>query len=244
MNKYDGLLSDERVWIALDVSTVDEAKRLIDILIPLGIRNFKIGLELIIAGFAHEVMKYIKSVGAEFFLDGKFNDIPHTVGKAAKNAAALGAKMFNLHANCGARAIKAAVDNKGESLVLAVTLLTSLEGSDLVDLGFPMTTSTQFVVKTWASLAAINGADGIICSPQEISVVREVMPEGFILTPGVRPSWSQSDDQKRTMTPGGAIRAGATALVIGRPITNPPTAIGGIDVAVRLIEEEITLALV
>jgi orotidine-5'-phosphate decarboxylase len=182
------------------------------------------------------------------FYDGKFCDIPNTVAGAAKAVVARGVDIFNVHASCALASMKAVAENKGESKALAVTLLTSIGQANLIELGYPTSISTDVVVRAMATNAMKAGLDGIVCSPREIELVRRVMieenkPDGIILTPGVRPAWSQTGDQKRTMTPGEAIKAGATALVIGRPITNPPAEIGSPRDALKRVLDEIASAL-
>lgn len=176
------------------------------------------------------------------FLDGKFDDIPNTVGEAAAAASGLGVAMFNVHASAGVEAMMAAVQNKGASQVLAVTVLTSLEENNAhLIFGAP----SKAKVLQLARDAKIAGVDGIICSPQELELLGKQKELAGLLkvTPGVRPEWAAAGDQKRIMTPGDAIVAGATALVIGRPITKPPQEVGTPADAARRIADEITEAL-
>jgi len=149
-------------------------------------------------------------------------------------------KMFNVHASAGIEALMAAVDNKRDSLVLAVTVLTSIEENNAnLIFGGPI----KAKVLQFALDAKLAGCDGIICSPQELEFLSEQkeLKDLMKITPGVRPDWAVVGDQKRVLTPADAIRSGATALVIGRPITKPPKEIGGRVEAVKRILEEIAL---
>ena len=226
----------DRIIVALDVSDMDQMMALVEGLTP-HVGCFKIGLELLTAIGAPKIVESIHSFGGQVFYDGKFCDIPNTVGKAVKAVAALNVKMLNVHASAGIEAMMAAVANKGQSLVLAVTVLTSLEENNAhLIFGGP----SKAKVLQLARDAKIAGCDGIICSPQELELIGKQKELGSLLkvTPGVRPEWAAAGDQKRIMTPAEAIKAGATALVIGRPITNPPTEIGTpVNAAIKIAEE-------
>jgi orotidine-5'-phosphate decarboxylase len=231
----------DRIIVALDVDSLDKARSLVEELAPC-VGCFKVGLELITSAGAPQVVTFVHELGGLVFFDGKFDDIPNTVGNAAKSAASLGVKMFNVHASCGIEAMSAAVANKGDSLVLAVTVLTSLEENNAhLIFGGP----SKAKVLQFARDASIAGVDGIICSPQELELLGKQKELGDLLkvTPGVRPEWAAVGDQKRVMTPGEAVKAGATALVIGRPITKPPSEIGSPSEAAKLIAEEIASSL-
>jgi len=209
----------QRVVLALDVDTLDKALDLVRRLHPL-VGMFKVGLELLIAEGAPKVVKAIHEAGGKVFLDGKFDDIPNTVGQSSKQAAKLGVKIFNLHASAGMPAMLEAVKNKGRSKVYAVSVLTSIdEHNSNIVFGSP----TKAKVLQMAREAKLAGCDGLICSPQELEMLG-LCPELSSLkkmTPGIRPAFSQVNDQKRIMTPAEAIKAGAHLLVIGRPITKP-----------------------
>jgi len=226
----------DRIIVALDVSTLGEAEALVEALAP-HVGCFKVGLQLITAVGAPQVVEFLHKRGGKVFLDGKFNDIPNTVGEAAAAASKLGVAMFNVHASCGIEAMAAAVKNKGQSQVLAVTVLTSLEENNAhLIFGSP----SKAKVIQFARDAKLAGVDGIICSPQELELLGKQKELAGLrkVTPGVRPEWAAVGDQKRVMTPGEAIRAGADYLVIGRPITQPPAEIGGpIEAAKRITEE-------
>ncbi len=231
----------DRIIVALDVDSLDKAKTLVESLAP-HVGCFKVGLELLTAVGAPQVVEFVHSLGGQVFYDGKFNDIPNTVGGAAKAVARLNVKMFNVHASAGRESVEAAVANKGNSLVLGVTVLTSIDEEECISIfgDQPGPKVLQF-----AKVLAEVGADGIICSPQELELLGKQKELGSLLkvTPGVRPEWATVGDQKRIMTPAEAIKAGATALVIGRPITKSPAEIGTPADAVQKITEEISRAL-
>lgn len=231
----------EKIIVALDVPNLKEAGKLVSDLAPY-VGCFKVGLELLTAEGAPNVVDFVNSLGGEVFYDGKFADIPNTVGGAARAAAEMKVKMFNVHASAGIGAMMEAVANKGTSLVLAVTVLTSLEENNAyLVFGGP----SKAKVLQLARDAKLAGCDGIICSPQELEFLgKQKELDGLLrVTPGVRPVWASTDDQKRVMTPGEAIKAGADYLVIGRPITKPPAEIGSRVDAVKLIQEEIAEAM-
>jgi len=231
----------DRIIVALDVDSLEKAKPLVESLAPY-VGCFKGGLELLTAVGAPKVVKFVHTLGGKIFIDGKFDDIPNTVGGAARAAAGLNIKKLNVHASAGIEAMMAAVANKGQSLVLAVTVLTSLdENNTHLIFGSPR----KAKVLQLARDAKIAGCDGIICSPQELELFGKQKELDSLLkvTPGVRPLWAAANDQKAIMTPGEAIKAGATALVIGRPITKPPAEIGTPVDAVKKIIEEIAMAL-
>ncbi|HEY3314619.1 MAG TPA: orotidine-5'-phosphate decarboxylase, partial [Bacillota bacterium] len=174
------------------------------------------------------------------FLDLKFHDIPNTVAGAARSAAGLGVAMFNVHAHGGSAMMGAAaeaVSGLGESdrpLVIGVTVLTSLDQGALEEVGVTRPLDRQ--VLAMAALAHRAGLDGVVASPREASAIKAKEGQGFVaVTPGVRPLWSVGgDDQRRVLTPGDAVRAGADYLVVGRPITG---AADPREAASRVIEE-------
>ncbi len=209
-----------KVFIALDVSDRAEALAIVRELKGLG-AGWKIGKQL----FTREgptLVKEIVSMGEDVFLDLKYHDIPNTVAQAGLAAAALGVKMFNVHA-AGGRAMmmetRRALDALPKRpLVLAVTVLTSLGEEDLREIGYHDTPAQQ--VARLARLAEEAGMDGVVASPLEIEVIRSVTRPSFrILTPGIRPAGGEKGDQKRIATPAAAIAAGADYLVVGRPVT-------------------------
>ncbi|MDO8668856.1 MAG: orotidine-5'-phosphate decarboxylase [Candidatus Buchananbacteria bacterium] len=233
----------DKIIVALDVNSLDKVRPLVIMLAPY-IGCFKIGLELLTAVGAPQAVNYVQALGGQVFFDGKFDDTPHTIGRAAKAVSAMGVKMFDVHASAEIEAMKAAVANKGNSLVLAVTVLTSIDENNttLIDGGKD---GIRIRVMQMAYAAKSAGCDAIICSPQELELLnRHQEFDGlFRVTPGIRPQWAPANDQKRFMTPAEAVSAGATYLVIGRPITDPPEEIGTPVEAVKMIIEEITAVL-
>jgi len=226
----------DRIIVALDVDRLEDARALIKSLAP-HVGCFKIGLELMTAVGAPQAVRLVHELGGRVFLDGKFDDIPNTVAGASKSAAGLGVYMFNVHACAGPEAMAAAAKNKGGAIALAVTVLTSIsdEGSRAI-FGAP----SRDKVLQFAREAARAGLDGIVCSPQELPFLASDPDLAALwkVTPGVRPEWAATGDQRRVMTPAEAVRAGATALVVGRPITAAPSSIGGpVDAAKKIAEE-------
>jgi orotidine-5'-phosphate decarboxylase len=187
--------------------------------------GFKIGKQLFTAS-GPEAVRALVERGDRVFLDLKFHDIPNTVAGAVASASALGVWMTNVHAS-GGRAMMAAAreaadkharGSTGRTLVIAVTVLTSLDAAALKDIGVDSSPADQ--VARLARLARESGLDGVVCSPQEIELVRRECGAGFlIVTPGIRGAGDAKGDQARTATPEGAIKAGADYLVVGRPIT-------------------------
>ena len=229
--------AEDKIIVALDVDDLEKAKSLIEALAPY-VGCFKIGLELISSVGGPQAVRFVHGLEGEVFYDGKFKDIPNTIGRASRAVSALGVKMFNVHASAGIEAMRAAVDNKGISLVLAVTVLTSLEENNAhLIFGAP----SKAKVLQFARDAKIAECDGIICSPQELEFLGNYpeLKDLLKVVPGIRPRWSVAGDQKRITTPSDAIKAGADYLVIGRPITNPPKEVGSSVEAVKRIIEEI-----
>ena len=214
----------DKIIIALDVPDTDGALRLIDSIADHGEPPAlcKIGLELFTAE-GPSVVKAVKARGCEVFLDLKFHDIPNTVAHAIRSAAGLGVAMTTIHAVGGPVMMEAAakaVEASGNSdlLILAVTVLTSMDSDQLSSTGINVEPKEQ--VLRLVGLASKAGIGGIVCSPLEISAIRESFDEKLrIVTPGVRPIWAAAGDQKRVMTPAEAVAAGSDWLVIGRPIT-------------------------
>jgi len=209
-----------RVFIAVTSDCSSGATEIISPLrgLPVGI---KIGLEL----FTREgppIVERVRDLGFQVFLDLKFHDIPHTVEGAVRSACLLKPDLLNVHASGGTGMMRAAAGaaTAGTKLI-AVTILTSLDTSDLALLAPGLTPRDASVRLAVAAHSA--GLGGVVCSPHEVGPVREATCPGFfIITPGVRPADSSPDDQKRVMTPRGAIMAGADSLVVGRPVTGAP----------------------
>jgi orotidine-5'-phosphate decarboxylase len=208
-----------RLIVALDVRTLQQAKALVDKLYPT-VKIFKIGNQLFTQA-GPEAVSIISRKRGKVFLDLKFHDIPNTVSSAIKNACAMGVHIVNLHASGGAEMMKAAVKARGTRktpLLLAVTMLTSIDKKEMHNIGMPRTTLSQ--VKRLALLARKCGMDGVVCSGQEVDIVRRACGRDFVvLVPGVRPAGVQTQDQKRVVTPAFAASKGVDYIVVGRPIT-------------------------
>jgi orotidine-5'-phosphate decarboxylase len=206
----------DRVIVALDVPSLDDAERLVE---QLGdaVGFYKIGMELAYIGGIPFGQRLIKA-GKKVFFDLKLHDIPNTVERATAQIAGTGATFMTVHAYPQTLAA-AAEGAKGSALgILGVSVLTSMSEDDAARAGYGM--GIADLVRRRARQAQENHAAGLVCSPLEIGSVRETVGHALrIVTPGVRPAGSASGDQKRVMTPGDAIRAGADHLVVGRPIT-------------------------
>jgi orotidine-5'-phosphate decarboxylase len=212
----------ERIVVALDVADRDSALTLVEQLSGL-VGMFKIGKQLFTAA-GPGLVSEIVAAGEKVFLDLKYHDIPNTVAGAAQAAAALGVSIFNVHASGGSEMMRAAVQAtqslQTRPAVLGVTVLTSMNDASLAEVGIAC--KAEEMVIRLATLARQCGLDGVVASPKEIRLIREqVASENFIiLTPGIRPAWSASGDQKRIATPAEALRDGADFIVIGRAITD------------------------
>ncbi len=203
--------------VALDVPDQEAALRLVARLGPT-VPFYKIGLQLF-TRCGPGVVEAIKQTGAKVFLDLKFHDIPTTVRHSVESACALGVDLVTIHLSGGGAMIRAAAEGARDSaLVLGVTVLTSSSRETLREAGVEAAVEDQ--VLRLARLAVENGVTGIVASPLEVSLLRQVFGAALtIVTPGVRPDWAAANDQQRTMTPKAAMQAGADYLVVGRPIT-------------------------
>lgn len=216
------------IIVALDVPHPDAALDLARQLAPV-VGAFKIGKELFVSA-GPDIVRRIRETGGSVFLDLKFHDIPNTVAKAVEAAVRLDVQMLTIHTSGGLAMMQAAQHAAEEAslrtgktlpLVLGVTVLTSLNTNDLAEVGVPHDVGAQ--VERLASLAARAGLGGLVCSPLEITRLRQFLPSAMqLVTPGIRPADSPADDQKRTLTPAEALSAGASWLVIGRPICAAP----------------------
>jgi len=235
----------DKLILALDVADSDSALENVDKFKDY-INIFKVGLELFTTA-GPGIVEEIQKRGKKVFLDLKFHDIPNTVTKAALSATRLGVYMFNVHASGGFEMMRKCRDSVVEMClkenlerpkILGVTVLTSLSKEILTDeLGIQYGLRTH--VRHLSSLALKAGLDGVVASAREVELIRNHCGKGFIIvTPGIRPSWTPPDDQKRTMTPKEAIREGSDYLVIGRAILQQPDPIK----AVELISLEILAA--
>ena len=226
-----------RIIFALDVSSLDEARKFVRLL-----KNrtgfFKVGLELFTA-FGKEAVRAVQAEGGRIFLDLKFHDIPNTVSRAAEEAVKLGVDMLNLHAAGGTEMMRETADrcrklaeklNRPKPILLAVTILTSLDEKNLKEVGL-MGPVTERVVGL-AQLAQQAGIDGVVASPQEIVPIRQKCgPQFVIVTPGIRPGFVETgkDDQKRVLTAREAVSAGADYIVVGRPVRLAPDPAAAMD---------------
>jgi orotidine-5'-phosphate decarboxylase len=215
---------DNPIIVALDVPQVDSAIQLAERLSGL-VGAFKIGSELFTAA-GPQILRQIRQTGASVFLDLKFHDIPNTVAKAVASAVRLDVQMLTVHTSGGLEMLKAAETAAQEGagkpgqkppLVLGVTVLTSMSGTDLNAIGIEATPARQ--VERLAGLAVQAGLRGLVCSPLEVVGLRQILPPSIqLVTPGIRAPGDDAGDQKRTLSPAEAIAAGANWLVIGRPI--------------------------
>ena len=207
--------------VALDVNNRQEAVEKVKA-IGDSVGFYKIGLELFTAE-GPDVVKAVKDLGKRIFLDLKLHDIPRTVERAVKSGGKLGVDLMTIHSVGGKAMIRAAADAAAEfgangPKILAVTVLTSLDQTDLEDVGIKGRTPAE-QVEAMARFAVDNGANGLVCSPREVGNLSKMLKAGTLfITPGVRPAGSAVGDQKRVATPAEAVRDGATHLVVGRPI--------------------------
>jgi len=218
-------MNKDKIIVALDVDTIKEEERLLDILSP-HVKVFKVGMELFYS-CGPKAIDIIKRYDREVFLDLKFHDIPNTVKNAARLVTRLGVFIFDVHAHGGSDMMKQALEGSEEEAdrlgisrprILGVSVLTSMGDHELRQIG--INSSSQGQVLNLAGLIKESGLDGIVASPQEAGEIRKNMGGDFlIVTPGVRPEGMQKQDQKRTATPEEAMKIGADYIVIGRPVT-------------------------
>ena len=230
----------DKIYVALDTVSLEEAKNLASLLKG-KVGGVKLGKEFFTA-HGPQGVKVISREGLPIFLDLKFHDIPNTVEAAVKASMSLNLSMLNVHVSGGLEMMRAAKRAAIEEtkrlkitcpLILGVTVLTSLDNKDLEEVGVGNEPSQQVELLTKLALEA--GLDGVVCSPAEVRSIRKLAGNKFVLvTPGVRPDWAVKGDQKRVTGPREAIKAGASFLVIGRPITSADDPLE----ALRLIEVE------
>lgn len=226
-----------KIIVALDYEKEAEALALVDQIDP-SLCRLKVGKEM----FTTLGIKFVKQLhqrNFDVFLDLKYHDIPNTVARAVRSAADLGVWMVDLHASGGLRMMEEAKKilepyGKDAPLLIAVTVLTSMEDLDLLQIGINASPMEQ--VLRLAHLTQRAGLDGVVCSPQEVEILRNTCGKEFkLVTPGIRPIGADFGDQRRVMTPTAAIRAGSDYLVIGRPITkadNPAEVLRSINASI------------
>ena len=206
------------IILALDTKELETAKSWIEATNE-SIGIYKVGLEFYLKFGADGLRRLADAGDFKIFLDLKLHDIPNTVSAAVSSVIDLAPKFLTIHASGGAAMIRAASDAAPNVSITAVTILTSLSDSDLVEIGYAKNSKSS--AASLAKLASENGARSIVCSPFEASEIRAVVGDKLeIITPGVRPTGADLGDQKRVMTPKEAVTAGANYLVIGRPITD------------------------
>ncbi len=230
-------MHNSKVIVALDFPDAPSAMQLVARLAP-DLCRLKVGKELFTRA-GPRLVEELSARGFDVFLDLKFHDIPNTVASACHAAADLGVWMMNVHALGGERMLQAAKEGASRSryspLLIAVTILTSMDESDLAAVG--LAGSPLDNVLRLAQLAQQSGLDGVVCSSRETPILRAHLDPGFrLITPGIRPAGSQADDQRRVMTPVDAINSGSDFLVIGRPVTRADDPVG----VLRTINSELS----
>jgi orotidine-5'-phosphate decarboxylase len=229
------LNASDRLVAALDLPTAEAARSLVQQLSG-QVGMFKVGHQLFTAA-GPEFVRGLVAIGAKVFLDLKYHDIPNTVGSAVGEACRLGVSLVDVHALGGRAMMEAAVGSLPAigTRLLAITILTSQDERTLGEIG--MEGDVKGSVRRLALLARDAGVDGVVASPHEVALIREACGEDFlIVTPGIRPAGSQSDDQARASTPAAALQAGADYLVVGRPITEAPDPAAAAAAIVREME--------
>ena len=223
---------DCKLILALDLPDRESALKILD-----GLRGklewVKIGLQMYLK-YGADFVREVSGMGFKIFLDLKLFDIPNTVASAVESVSALPVSMLTIHASGGRemmrRAVESAAERNPELLILGVTVITSFDADSLAETGVEL--DPEWQVEKLAKLAVDSGLKGLVCSPLEIESLRSILPEDTVLvTPGIRPSGSSADEQKRIMTPADAARAGSDFIVVGRPILkaeNPAFAVSKI----------------
>ena len=246
--ELDRKTAKDRLILALDVDTMEEAKALVlELKDYVGI--FKVGLQLF-TSVGPEIIKLIHDEGGDIFFDGKFHDIPNTVAKANMNLVKHGVTFFNLHISGGSKmittSIKAAREtakryNFSKPVILGVTLLTSFGQRTLTE-ELTVDMNIDDYVGKLAKLAKDSGLDGVVASATDIPKIRKTCGDDFIiLCPAIRPTWSVVNDQVRVVTPTDAIKAGVDYMVVGRPITSATDKVSAAKLILDEIEEALAL---
>jgi len=215
---------DKRIIFALDVASPEEAKKWVERLED-QVKFYKVGLELFLAGW-FPMIEWVIKRDLEVMVDLKFFDVPETVGRAVRQIRDCGATFATVHGNDGI--LRAAVKNKKETQILAVTVLTSLDQGDIRELGFDC--SVEDLVLSRAKRAIAMGCDGVVSSGLEAPKLRAHMGDGFlVVVPGVRPVFNREDDQKRVVDVRRAFENGADHIVVGRPIRQAEDPLGVVE---------------
>jgi orotidine-5'-phosphate decarboxylase len=233
----------DRLAVALDLPSEQEALKLVD---RLGqtCQWFKVGMELYYAA-GNSIVQQLRDRGFNVFLDLKLHDIPNTVAGAVRSATQAGASLLTIHATGGVAMMSAAAEAAsapGSPRLLAVTILTSMDAKELAGIGISASPAEQ--VLRLARLALASGIDGMVCSPEEVATLRqETGPNTLLVIPGIRPTGSSMEDQRRIATPAEAIALGASMLVVGRPITRAADPAAAAQAILEEIEQASTLKL-
>ena len=222
------------IYCAIDYKDLSQSKKLLD-----QIQNFiggiKLGLEFFVSN-GLEGVKIIKKYKLPIFLDLKLHDIPNTVNKAMEAALSIEPHLISVHVTSGSNVLKLITKHKKKTKIIGVTMLTSLEAKDLKNIGVEC--SINKYVEKLAKLAYHNGLDGIVCSPKELSLLRNKFPRKFIfVTPGIRLKKNKLNDQKRILEPGEAIKKGSNIIVIGRPITEASEPVNMLKEIIKNIQD-------
>ena len=222
------------IYCAIDYKDLSQSKKLLD-----QIQNFiggiKLGLEFFISN-GLEGVKIIKKYKLPIFLDLKLHDIPNTVNKAMEAALSIEPHLISVHVTSGSNVLKLITKHKKKTKIIGVTMLTSLEAKDLKNIGVEC--SINKYVEKLAKLAYHNVLDGIVCSPKELSLLRNKFPRKFIfVTPGIRLKKNKLNDQKRILEPGEAIKKGSNIIVIGRPITKASKPVNMLKEIIKNIQD-------
>ncbi|MDD3269192.1 MAG: orotidine-5'-phosphate decarboxylase [Syntrophomonadaceae bacterium] len=235
----------DRIILALDVDTQDQAINLVKNLAPY-VGAFKVGMQLY-NSCGPAIVQRINDLGGRVFVDLKFHDIPNTVAAAGRVMTRLNCFMFNVHAAGGREMMSRLVDEVNDEaikmgveapLTLAVTVLTSISQRELEEEMLVSGMEIRELVVRWAVMARQSGISGVVCSPQEIAYIRSVCGPNFIIvTPGIRPAWSEKNDQKRITTPRQALEMGADYMVIGRPIIKADNPVEAAQKIIAELEE-------
>ena len=232
----------DRLAVALDLPTEHEALKLVD---RLGqtCQWYKVGMELYYAA-GNSIVRQLRDRGFNVFLDLKLHDIPNTVAGAVRSATQAGAALLTIHATGGAAMMSAAAEAAsapGSPRLLAVTVLTSMDANELTGIGIAESPVNQ--VLRLARLAQASGINGMVCSPEEVAILRkETGPYTLLVIPGIRPAGSAIEDQKRIATPAQAVAHGASMLVVGRPITRAADPAEAAQAILQEIEQAQTAA--